>query len=165
MEGIEKPYRGCGRWPERARLACRYDPCDVRPVIFGPALKYLHRFVRDNGVNEPLAYHDDHWTRRNAPLLDHMGAVIDHLEAHSRGGPDRLANLVTACNKCNARKSDGQPRELRRPIKGKYGEPEHWDGLSTLFVILVDEKKASPTERDWLKHLRAPTTHDREDQR
>ena len=43
-----------------------------------------------------------------------------------------------------------------RKIKGKYGEPEHWDGLSTLFVILIERSlgTASPSELDWLKHLK-----------
>jgi 5-methylcytosine-specific restriction endonuclease McrA len=131
-----------------------------RPVIFAPALKYLDRFARDSGFAGPLAYHDDHWTRRNAPLLDHMGAVIDHIAAHSQGGPDVLENLATACNKCNASKSDSASgdfsrRSPRQRIKGKYGEPENWDGLSRLFVILAERAKerASASELDWLKCL------------
>jgi 5-methylcytosine-specific restriction endonuclease McrA len=97
-----------------------------RPVIFAPAMKYLQRFVRDSGITAPIAYHDGHWTRRNAPLLDHMGAVIDHVNAHSRGGPDAAENFATACNKCNANKSNAPQDEFgkkspRRAVKGKYG--------------------------------------------
>ena len=132
-----------------------------RPVVFAPAMKYLQRFVRDSGIAEPIAYHDGHWTRRNAPLLDQVGAVIDHVNAHSRGGPDIAENLVTACNKCNANKSDESQDEFsrkspRRTVKGKYGEPQDWDGLSTLFVILIERAPgtASASERDWMKHLK-----------
>jgi hypothetical protein len=28
-------------------------------------------------------------------------------------------------------------RVIRNPIKGKYGEPQHWDGLSALFIVLA----------------------------
>src|SRR5947207_372505 len=83
-----------------------------RPVIFAPAMKYLERFIRASGVTEPISYHDAHWTRRNAPLLDHMGAVIDHMKAHSRGGSDVVENFTTACNKCNANKSNAQQNEF-----------------------------------------------------
>jgi 5-methylcytosine-specific restriction endonuclease McrA len=132
-----------------------------RPVIFAPAMKYLQRFVKDSGVASPLAYHDKHWTRRYAPLLDHMGAVIDHVNAHSRGGSSAAENFATACNKCNASKSNAPHNEFgkkspRRAVKGTYGEPQEWDGLSTLFVILAERslEAVSASERDWLKHLK-----------
>ena len=48
-----------------------------RPVVFTPAMKCLERFVRAAGITVPIAYHDAHWTRRNAPLLDYLCAVID----------------------------------------------------------------------------------------
>ncbi len=90
-----------------------------------------------------------------------MGAVIDHAEAHSRGGVDNAENFATACNKCNASKSnaakdDFSQKSPRRPVKGKYGEPEHWDGLSTLFVILAESAQGTvaASERDWLKYLK-----------
>jgi 5-methylcytosine-specific restriction endonuclease McrA len=132
-----------------------------RPVIFAPAMRYLEHFVRSTGVTEPLAYHHAHWTRRDAPLLDYMGAVIDHVEAHSGGGKSDKSNLVTACCKCNALKSDAkfevfQAKLQHHTVKGKYGEPRDWDGLSTLFVILAERepRKATASERDWLKCLK-----------
>lgn len=93
-----------------------------------------------------------------------MGAVIDHVEAHSAKGPSVISNLVTACNKCNAYKSASAADDFRkrfplRPIKGKYGEPEDWDGLSTLFLLLVAKNPDSvtPNERGWVLALnRAP---------
>ncbi|HEX5481573.1 MAG TPA: HNH endonuclease [Terriglobia bacterium] len=135
-----------------------------RPVIFSPTLKYLERFARETGFGGPLAYYHLHWTRHDAPLLDYMGAVIDHKEAHSGGGADDQSNLVAACCKCNALKSDAkfelfQQRQQRHIVKGKYGEPEHWDGLSTLFLILIAraEKGVTASERDWAKYLNPET--------
>jgi 5-methylcytosine-specific restriction endonuclease McrA len=135
-----------------------------RPVIFAPTLRYLERFAAANGFTGPLAYYHAHWTRRDAPLLDYMGAVLDHVDAHSNEGPATRDNLVTACNKCNALKSDKKcesfiAEQRRHNVRGKYGEPKHWDGLSTLFMILVEREPryATASERDWFKHLRAPS--------
>jgi HNH endonuclease len=97
---------------------------------------------------------------RQRPLLDLLGAVIDHVQAFSTGGGSEIDNLATACNKCNGRKSaapmekwNGRPVDT--PIKGKYGEPQTWDGLSTLFVMLAKRNPASLTasEKAWLKAL------------
>jgi hypothetical protein len=47
-------------------------------------------------------------------------------------------------------------RPKRRPIKGKYGEPQNWDGLTALFVVLAEHNLAKLTagERDWLKAIK-----------
>jgi hypothetical protein len=85
-----------------------------------------------------------------------MGAVVDHIEPHSSGGQYEDANLVTSCCKCNALKSAAKQEQFRashprRAIKGKYGEPEHWDGLSTLLILLVAQNPgaASSLEQRW----------------
>jgi hypothetical protein len=95
-----------------------------------------------------------------ALLCSILGAVIDHIQAYSRGGAAAESNFVTACNKCNMRKSaipaeEFSTRSPLRPVKGKYGEPAQWDGLSTLFMVLMKQalSSASPTERDWLRAL------------
>jgi hypothetical protein len=92
--------------------------------------------------------------------LDHLGAVIDHVNAFSRGGAHDANNFVTACAKCNMRKSAEvverfeQKHPLRR-VKGKYGEPEHWDGLSVLFVLMIREDPSGVTrsEQEWFDAL------------
>jgi 5-methylcytosine-specific restriction endonuclease McrA len=132
-----------------------------RPVVFAPALKLLEALARAQGHEEPLAYHHPRWRRDRAPLLDHLGAVIDHVEALSRGGAHEEANFVTACNKCNARKNDSAVHAFKAavpasPVKGKYGEPVHWDGFSTLFVLFArDATDLTATERKWLAALTA----------
>ena len=113
-----------------------------RPVIFAPVMRYMDLFVRQQGFNGPLAYYDARWRRDKAPLLDHMGAVIDHVQAHSRGGAAHQDNFATSCNKCNNRKNNAHADDFskRSPlhrVKGKYGEPKAWDGLSRLFIILA----------------------------
>ncbi len=124
-----------------------------KPVVFAPAMKYLEKFVRNEGFTGTLAYHDARWRRDQAPLLDHLGAVIDHVEAHSRGGAAIADNFVTACNKCNTRKSNAPGQEFDKRVtahrvRGKYGEPRHWDGSVTLLVLLVQRNLTESTSSD-----------------
>jgi len=134
----------------------------LRPVIFYPAMKYLQFTLREAGVDGPLAYYHAHGTRRDAPLLDELGACLDHVDAYSTGGACAEDNLCTACCKCNGRKSAASmdkwsQRERRKPISGKYGEPEFWDGFSRLFVVLANRNKSAlnSNDRAWLKALKA----------
>ena len=143
----------------RDHWLCRW--CE-RPVIFAPAMRLIDLWVRDQGCSLPLAYHDPKWRRDQAPLLDHLGAVIDHVEALARGGRHDEANFVTSCNKCNTRKNSAEVTEFETrspliPVKGRYGEPTHWDGFTTLFLLLADQRPADLTasERGWVKALRA----------
>jgi hypothetical protein len=93
-------------------------------------------------------------------LLDEIGATIEHLEAFSAGGASDLDNLATACWKCNVRKGAAtlvkwDVRAKQNPVKGKYGEPQSWDGLSSMFVMLArrDPGALTTTEKRWLKAL------------
>src|SRR5690242_6904839 len=70
-----------------------------KPVIFGPVMKYLKLEVESAGERAPAYYHS-HWTREGCPLLDELGAVLDHVEAFTTGGPCTEENLCTACAKC-----------------------------------------------------------------
>ncbi|MGH7310069.1 MAG: HNH endonuclease [Candidatus Rokuibacteriota bacterium] len=82
------------------------------------------------------------------------------MEAHAHGGPDDEGNFATACNKCNASKNSGAvadfvARSPRKPVKGRYGEPVAWDGLSAVFVALAARMPGMLTasEREWLSAL------------
>jgi 5-methylcytosine-specific restriction endonuclease McrA len=128
-----------------------------RPVIFGPAMKHFQLEVQSAGASSQVAYHDSNWTRRSAPLLDELGAVLDHVEPFAAGGACSQDNLVTSCAKCNGRKSAAamtswNKREKRVPIKGKYGEPENWDGLSGIFILLAERNldRLTPEDKSWL---------------
>ena len=145
----------------RDKWVCRW--CN-RPVIFAPVMKFLESEVTESGRREPLSYYHAHWTRAGAPLLDELGAVIDHIDAFSTGGTSTEENLATACCKCNVRKSaapmdEWSKRTQRKPIKGKYGEPQYWDGLSSVFVMLARKNRAvlKPSENQWLRVLTAAT--------
>jgi hypothetical protein len=130
--------------------------------VFPPALKYIERLVRARGHARPLAYYHPNWRRDAAPLLDELGASVDHIEAYAKGGSNEPENLATICAKCNVQKGKltAQEHLKRHPlkkVKGKHGEPAHWDGLASLFVLLVNEnpKLASASERAWAQALTA----------
>ncbi len=73
-----------------------------------------------------------------------------------------MENFAVACNKCNVRKSAAEISNYLadhppRAVKGKYGEPTHWDGLASLFIVLARQAPATLTsnERLWLSALEA----------
>jgi len=132
----------------------------AKPVIFAPAMKLLEIELRAGGNDSPLAYYHKHWTRTTSPLLEELGAMLDHVAAFSTGGPCAEENLVTACSRCNMRKGaypleDWNKRDIRKPIKSKYGEPKVWDGLSNVFLMLAQKHpgKLSTEDREWLRAM------------
>ena len=131
-----------------------------RPTIFPPAMRLAGEFVRTQGFEHPIAYHHPRWRRDAAPLLDHLGCVIDHVVAYSRDGLHESENFAVACNKCNVYKSAAEKAKYLtehplRSVKGKYGEPKNWDGMSSLFVVLarLNPTNLSASERAWLRAL------------
>jgi hypothetical protein len=87
--------------------------------------------------------------------------VIDHVAAFATGGEHAEANFVTACNKCNARKNIRPAAAYEReqpgkPVKGRLGEPRHWDGLTSLFLVLARSGfRLTAGEKAWKKALEA----------
>ena len=47
-------------------------------------------------------------------------------------------------------------RHKNKSVKGRYGEPQHWDGLTCVFVVLAGRfpDKLTAGEREWLKALK-----------
>jgi hypothetical protein len=110
----------------------------------------------------PLAYWDLQWRRDASPLLDELGASIDHVHAFANGGAHDASNFATICARCNARKGTRTPEEHRavdRPwkVKAMYGEPTAWDGLVSVFTLLARQltRPLTSTEKGWLKALEA----------
>ncbi len=145
---------------QRDKWICSY--CG-RPVVFHPSLRLLQEFVNEHGFDGSGYYHRN-WINDDAPLLDYLGAVIDHIRPIARGGRDTEDNLKTSCNKCNALKNDREESSLqpRRQVKSKYGAPMKWDGLSRVFVILADRTPDELTaqEKRW-RHAMRESSFDR----
>jgi hypothetical protein len=129
-----------------------------RPTVFAPALKLIKHFIESRGYSRPTAYWSLAYRRDASPLLDEMAAVVDHVRAHAAGGPTRENNLATACCRCNMRKSNEDQvnfttRNPKRRIKARYGEPEHWDGFVSLFMVLARDNQdvLTDSERSWYR--------------
>ena len=123
-------------------------------------MRLLEIEVRAGGHNGPLAYSNLNWARTMSPLLDELGATLDHVQAHSAGGSDTNDNFCTACTKCNYRKGKSEVayflgRNPTKAISSKYGDPQHWDGLSAVFTALAARHPLGLTSADkqWLKVL------------
>ena len=136
-----------------------------RPVILHLALKYLEAYVASRIPDVPVTYWQANWRRDAAPLLDELAASVDHVVPHSRGGSDDPSNLAAVCARCNARKgarSDDDYLKEKRPwkVRGKYGDPQHWDGLSAAFVTLAreDTTRLSRSEKNWLEAIELELT-------
>ena len=95
-------------------------------------------------------------------------AAVDHVTVFSAGGAHDESNFVTACYKCNTRKSASSSDEFhkkyppRPPVKGMYGEPKTWDGFSALFIVLARQNRSDLTrsETEWLEALEVSTVSD-----
>ena len=134
-----------------------------RPVIFHLVMKYLAPIVQASFPEREIAYWNPQWRRDLAPLLDELASSIDHIVAYSQGGAHDESNFATICARCNARKSAKRHEDHiaeSRPwrVKGKYGEPQHWDGMSLLFLSLVPDASQCLTEQDRRWH-RALTSY------
>jgi hypothetical protein len=91
-------------------------------------------------------------TETTLPLLETQPLVEDGLDAPS--------NCVTACNKCNGRKSAKAKEAFAQQlmawrVKRKYGEPQQWDGLSSLFLVFAGRNVSTlaGAERSWYDAL------------
>lgn len=58
-----------------------------KPVIFPPVMRFLELELRNSGYGEPLAYYHARWPRNGAPLLDELGASVDHIRTYSSCWP------------------------------------------------------------------------------
>lgn len=131
-----------------------------RPLVLNCALRLLQNVVTAALPGPMPAYWHPNWRRDDAPLLNELGACIDHVVAHARGGVHDPSNFAAACFRCNSRKSKSTTPEylLRaRPwrVKGKHGEPTAWDGLASVFLVLArqDPSALTPIECKWKLEL------------
>jgi len=94
--------------------------------------------------------------RLSGETLPHSG----HLRLVFCGGTATSHPPRHVSYKCNIKKSGANPVEWAdnhppEKIKSKYGEPDRWDGLSSVFVLLAkqDWKHITRSEKEWLDAL------------
>ena len=121
-----------------------------KPVIFPAVMKYLQMELRSAGNREPLAYYHAHWTRNTAPLLDAVGAVIDHVEAFSTGGTCTEDNFCTACCKCNVLKGASPCGHVEPAQEAQTDKGQIWRaaGLGRVFTSVCPAGESLPIQAD-----------------
>lgn len=91
----------------------------------------------------------------------------DHIHPASDGGPDTADNLVTACEDCNAGKSDVPLSSVPRPLAAVMEEAaEKREQLEAYNQFLVEQKAAEDGRveqvgRHWFNKLVQPRDRDR----
>jgi hypothetical protein len=97
--GCSRPRQALSRNEQLCQRRCR---CECfggtdglcrwcrRPVIFAPAMKYLARFMQEQGHKGLLAYWSSAYRRDASPLLDELAAAVDHVTPFSAG--ERMMN-------------------------------------------------------------------------
>lgn len=77
---------------------------------------------------------------------DRRGTTIDHIRPRSRGGKHEWTNVVAACQKCNAKKSDKTLEELGWSLKRKPYTPK---GTMWMVIGTVPKEDWEPYIASW----------------
>ncbi len=138
---------------------CRY--CK-KPLIFAPAMKYIEVEIRNSGFPGPLAYYHTNWKKKSSPLLAELGAEVTSVDPVNCLSKCTDDTEVTACVNCRSGKSSKDFNSCEKllatnPINGIYGGTDHWDGMSSLFVVLAERysNQLIDTDRKWLNAIKA----------
>lgn len=108
-----------------------------------PSIIRLHRYIR-------IPYKSVNLSRHNVFRRDNNRCVycnskdaltIDHVVPRSMGGRDAWDNLVTACQKCNAKKGNMTPEEAGMEMRHKPFRPSFVMYLSHFSGNLQDAWK------------------------
>ncbi len=83
-----------------------------------PAVIRLLKLVRSNHANvkfsrKNIFLRDDHTCQYCGGKFDAKNLTCDHIIPKSRGGITEWTNIVTSCIRCNLRKSDKLPDEVK----------------------------------------------------
>ena len=79
-----------------------------------PWAKGSARFSRDN-----VFLRDEYVCQYCQKVFPHSKLTLDHVHPYSRGGKKDWTNIVTACKKCNHKKSNKTPEEAGMPLMKK----------------------------------------------
>jgi len=130
---------------QRDHFICQY--CGRKTIFIG-TLRVLSFLLKDDFP------YDSHWQwNKTHPAYYELTASCDHKTPLARGGTNDKSNLATACYRCNARKSNWTAKEFGQRRKSKPNSK--WDGLTELFVQLVEQNKIENTDlRGWYRVIK-----------
>lgn len=106
------------RWQLRSPNLIVSVPAHIRLTITSG-----ERIWKVPPVNRREVLRRDHHTCQYCGSSKHL--TLDHVIPRSKGGSHSWDNVVTACEQCNARKSDRTPLEAGMPLCTKPKAPVH----------------------------------------
>lgn len=143
------PFRLQLRVFRRDRFQCRY--CGIR-TVFVPALRLI-------SIAFPSEFpFDPQWREQKTHRAYwRFAASASHLLSPDRGGKNEMANLVTACYRCNAAKGGAALGDIGWILLSPSGEP--WDGLVAAFRRLAPIAVVkAPSLRVWVRAVEEADT-------
>lgn len=135
----------------KAELVAQADNQFLRSIsqtYFFPVVIRLHKYVKRpyKGVvmTRQNIFKRDRSTCQYCGAKDHL--TLDHVLPKSRGGKSNWDNLVTACQRCNAKKGDQTPEESGMLLKQHPYKPT--------FLVFIRDFSGSSSDY-WLPYLGA----------
>ena len=105
-------------WQVHSPSLVLYVPKHIRLKIAG-----YERVWKVPPVNRREVLRRDHHTCQYCGTSKHL--TLDHVIPRSKGGQHSWDNVVTACSRCNSRKSDRTPFEAGMQLRTKPKAPLH----------------------------------------
>lgn len=98
-----------------------------------PSIIRLKRYVRIH--NKKIELSKKNIIRRDGHKCQYCGSktnlTVDHVHPKSRGGKDTWTNLITACVRCNNKKSNRTPKEANMKLMSEPHKPGYHTFLKT----------------------------------
>lgn len=113
-DACKKIFESKRKWQKYCSAKCRYTEWDKQ---------HLGRLINPWLALRFIVFQRDLFTCRycgRTPLQDQIKLHCDHIVPRSKGGIDKIDNLITACNDCNAGKFDILLEEYKiNKLKGR----------------------------------------------
>ena len=104
-------------WDSERVLRSAHDQFPVPSVIRRRTYINIRRRREQSGMKRLRVYMRDKFRCQYCGEKKQVGELtLDHILPRSRGGDNSPINIVTACLKCNNRKSNRTPEEARMPL-------------------------------------------------
>jgi len=86
-----------------------------------PSVIVLHKYIRKrplflNCTRKNVFWRDKNVCQYCAKWFEYKELTMDHVIPKSHGGLKIWNNIVTACHKCNSKKSNNTPEQARMPL-------------------------------------------------
>jgi 5-methylcytosine-specific restriction endonuclease McrA len=136
-------------YPEVVRSAYDTWPLPAVLVMRYQVQTHRRRHLFDSPTRRAVFIRDGFRCQYCGVKISLTNGTRDHVIPRSRGGPDTLANVVTACRPCNTRKDDRTPEEAGMELMNRPRTLSDDEKLQCLLKTVRTRERAT-----WLECLR-----------